>query len=393
MDLPEWQGFVTPEVAAARVTTTTLDPMQMYLSRPSSTTLEPSLSEMVKPLLPYIIVAVSAVGLMCIAAIFLYLGCKHVRAIRKSVIGPSRLLSIFRSDPVSVFVPSSTLPKDLPDKLPLPKVRPWQEVEAERADRAACAALGTAVRAAEQHGPNNTGAVPGSSALREEVPLRRAIAAVRERGLQDSGRNAELISRGERWLGTLEAERSLLAATEAARPLLQVVGQRMTMPPLPGAPWQATAACRREEGEIQRAAWQKVELLGKALQAARAEGASDVLLRQAAELLAQLVARTPELPADRCVLDPEGDGLRLLPMGMQRAVWLQTGDPYLFSPESKSVGELGESLPPREQLGGVSVDDSRPVCAEYGSGVRAEQEGDVRGDMSRRNGATPSRSA
>ena len=39
---------------------------------------------------------------------------------------------------------------------------------------------------------------------------------------------------------------------------------------------------------------------------------------QAEELLKALVARTHELPADRCVLDPDGSGVKLLPRGQHR---------------------------------------------------------------------------
>ena len=69
---------------------------------------------------------------------------------------------------------------------------------------------------------------------------------------------------------------------------------------------------------------------------------------KAEALLASLVARTHELPSDRCVLDPDGEGrpflflwrtsscpsthagIKLLPKGHQRAVWPVTGTDSLF---------------------------------------------------------------
>lgn len=368
LDLPEWHGRLTPDAAAAAAasaTTTTLDPVQVLLSMKESTTYEPSIGERVKPLLPFIISGMVCMGAASVVAICMLLGGQHVKKVSSTTLGTSRIFAFYHKDPVLVFAPSGEIPKHKCDEVTFPTVRPSWEIEAERLDNAAREGLEEAARAARQLGPNNLAAVPGAATPREAAPLRQAIAAVRERNLHHEPNNAELIRFGEQWLRTLDAERALSAALQEARPALNVVGKRMTTPPVSGQPWQATTMGRAAEGEIQRAAWHKVELLREALKVARTEGAYTVLVKQASELLADLVARTPELPADRCVLDPEGDGLKLLPMGSQRAVWLETGDTYIYQPESKTAGALGEPLPARELLGEVGVDEKRPVCADF----------------------------
>merc|ERR1719436_876769 len=105
-----------------------------------------------------------------------------------------------------------------------------------------------------------------------------------------------------------------------------------------------------------------VEELREALKVAKEEGANLSLIENTAQLYHQLVAQKRELPAECCVLDPEGEGIKLLPMGTKRAVWT-TGEVYTYNVDTGAAGEVGDPLPPAEQLASVSVDDARPICA------------------------------
>jgi len=228
-------------------------------------------------------------------------------------------------------------------------------------------ALKKAVFDLEQRGFNNLCVRASAPPPREEAPLREAIDRVRLRGLQDHDNNAQLIKSGERWLRTLEVERYLANSVESCQPVLRNLYEKAqwTGPAVAGTPWQCTNYGREMEGTYRTSAWKRTEELAEAIKAAKVEKASDQLLLEASKLLAQLVARTKELPSDRCVLDPEGEGIRLLPMGKQRAVWKYTGDVYMYEQQAEQGGNLGDAPPPRAELGTVSVDEARPVCAEF----------------------------
>lgn len=213
-------------------------------------------------------------------------------------------------------------------------------------------------------GARNLATGVDSPPMREEEQLRVAIETVRLRSLEETGRNVDLLEKADRWLRTVDAERSLARATAAARPDLEVVGETRLMAHLPGMPWTSSQTGMLVEGEARRQIWGRVERLAEALKEARTQNASSIQLMRSQELLSQLIARMPELPSDRCVLDPEGEGIRLLPMGKHRAILPTTGANYTYEPKAEH-GDDVDDLPPREELGTTDVDDARPVCADF----------------------------
>jgi len=353
LGLPEWQGLLTPELIASRVTTTTVDPVDVYLAQQASTSYEPSIADKVQPFLPLIVAAISCLGLGISFGICVYFGRGHVAAVVGFRLGTTRFLNVYSADPVSVFKATGEMRKHKSDEVTFPDPRKWQEAEAKRRDAAACEALEAAVTRARARGPNNLATSPVDAVPEEDVAkMRQAIAGVRDRGLQDSPGNKELIAFASQWLKTLEAERVLAAALEEARPMLHVIGRR-------------TGIGHEEDAALRASAWHQVDTLREALRTAESENTYKVQLQHGKQLLSELVARAPELPVDRCILDPEGDGLRLLPKGSRRAVWMATGDSYLHRPGDGTAGEIGEPPPAPEMLGDVSVDEARPVCAEF----------------------------
>jgi hypothetical protein len=363
--LSEWVGEPTPEMLLKWATTTSLDPYLAFLAGAPTTTFAPSTAEQVKDVVWVVTALVGTSAAVCFFILCLYLGNINISTIRKLLIGPSRLFSIYGSDPASVFLPSGNIPRDKRREAPLPPLRPQSEIEAERLDAEACKMLEDRWTAASFRGFRHLVRYAGQPELTEAEPLRNAITWIRSRGLQNQTRNAEIIRTGEKWLATLEAEAELQTVTEAARPDLRWTAQtRLTQGPVEGKPWIATTLGKVTDGQIRKEGWKHIEDLREAIQVASNRDVSDVILTQAQNLLTELIARTPELPADRCVLDPEGDGIKLLPKGQQRAIWSLTGDVYCYDVESAKAGELDEA-PPRELLGEVGVDDARPVCAEW----------------------------
>eukprot|EP00438_Fugacium_kawagutii_P022773 Skav228478 [mRNA] locus=scaffold1092:12191:19188:- [translate_table: standard] len=114
---------------------------------------------------------------------------------------------------------------------------------------------------------------------------------------------------------------------------------------------------------VRKAGWKHIEDLRAAVQAAKSQDISESHMHQAEELLAALVARTHELPADRCVLDPDGEGVKLLPKGHNRAVWPITGA-EISTPSSTFTREMGDMSVPKDILGDAAIDDARPVTVE-----------------------------
>eukprot|EP00933_Yihiella_yeosuensis_P051202 TRINITY_DN49072_c0_g1_i1.p1 TRINITY_DN49072_c0_g1~~TRINITY_DN49072_c0_g1_i1.p1 ORF type:complete len:727 (+),score=81.12 TRINITY_DN49072_c0_g1_i1:43-2223(+) len=365
MQLPEWIGLLSPEMEAAKAPTTTPGPYEIFLSKLPTTTPGPSIVEQIRGAVPFMQTFVIIGGGVCIAMACLYVGRTHTTIIKKTVLGVSRVLSIYKSDPVSVFPASGNLPRDKKREAPLPPLRPQAEIEAEQADLRAAATLKEAWLDAMRYGMRHVVTHTGMWPLPEIEPLKQAISAARYRGIEDNLEVAANIEAGERWMCVMEAEYALVKATEESKPELFRVGMRkMTESPNPGMPWQATTLGRLTESEDRKASWTQLERLAAALQAAKGTGASERLVRDAKNLYSELVARTRDLPSDRCVLDPEGEGIKLLPMGHQRAVWTTSGEAYMYNARNCEAGELDE-MPPREMLGDVAVDDARPVCAEY----------------------------
>lgn len=367
MDLPEWHGLATPAVIAARVTTTTLDPLSEALMMDISTSPKLSTAEQLTEYFPLIIAALSLGGCASLLLIIMFLGREQIKSMGSAMNATSRLMAFYKSDPIEVYMPSGEMPKSKSREAPLPPLRPWHEIEKERADLACNQGLENAISAINQRGPRGLCLTVGDSGPVEEAPLRMAMRSIRERKLDGEGKNAQYLAKGEKWLATLAAERALVAAAHTARPELDVIGKTMTQSPLVGAPWLTTTVGRTVEGEIQRASWQKIEHLTEVIRVAASTDASDMLVKQALELRSALIARTPELPSDRCVLDPEGEGIKLLPMGKQRAVWTfsNSGDTYVYDSQTRQAAPLEEPPPPRAQLGDVGVDEARPVCAEW----------------------------
>jgi len=366
LELPEWRGRATPEMLRKWATTTTLDAYQEFLQNAPTTTLPGSFAEEMKEELNIALIIGGIVGAVLICCSCYAMGFINVKNVRNVLMGPARLLTIYHTDPVSVFVPTGNLPRDKKREAPLPPARTKAELEEERRDNEACAALEDAWTAAILRGSRHLVRFAGQDEPPEAARLRHATALVRSRGLEGKGKNMEYIQNAEKWLGVLDAEYLLVNATEEARPDLRWTAQtRNTQAPVKTVPWHATTMGRIAEGEVRKEGWKHIEELRSAIQEASQHDISEVILYQARQLLTELIARTPELPADRCVLDPEGEGIKLLPKGQHRAVWTLSGDAYNYDSTVHIAGNLGEDSPPKELLGDVNTDESRPVCAEW----------------------------
>lgn len=88
-----------------------------------------------------------------------------------------------------------------------------------------------------------------------------------------------------------------------------------------------------------------------------------MLIDRADSRIAQFVGRTVELPEERCVLDPDGKGLRMLQPGMQRAT-----DPYSGEAYTWNVSTYSACYMQRDGLGEVDTDATRPLCAAFVAG-------------------------
>jgi hypothetical protein len=207
----------------------------------------------------------------------------------------------------------------------------------------------------------------GMGPRKQAANIRAAVADVRARGLQEEGNNPELIEEGLKWCDILSYEIGIVEALEKAFPSLTVDFSHLTTPPVAGAPWKGTTVGHAVDCDERRKVWKTIEELMTAIKIAENGGASTGLTESGHELLNTLIARTPELPADRCVLDPEGKGVRVLPEGRQRGLWRHTGEAYLYAPDkANSATEVNDfELPPGENLVGTSVAPARPVCASY----------------------------
>eukprot|EP00931_Biecheleriopsis_adriatica_P048029 TRINITY_DN27736_c0_g1_i1.p1 TRINITY_DN27736_c0_g1~~TRINITY_DN27736_c0_g1_i1.p1 ORF type:complete len:719 (+),score=94.39 TRINITY_DN27736_c0_g1_i1:54-2210(+) len=373
LELEEWRGKPNPEMLRRWATTTTMDAYQQFLQRAPTTTIPPSVAQQISEFAWIGIAAFIIAGGVFFVLSCMYMTRTNMAKIRKVVLGPGRLFSVYKSDPVSVFLPSGDLPRDKNRERPLPPVKTAQEMEAERLDAEACAHLEAAWNAALMKGVKHLVHYAGQAEPPQATPLRAAMTKVRARGLSETGKNQEYLQNGDKWLATLEVETMLINTTEEAKPDLRWTAQsRLTDPPIVGKPWAATTMCKIAEGEVRREGWKHIEELRQAIQMAGKMEISPALLEQAKAVLKELIARTPELPSDRCVLDPEGEGIKLLPKGQTRAIWSLTGDAYTYDQQSRQADELDAPLPPRNLLGDVDVDEARPVCAEWAKHARCK---------------------
>jgi len=95
LDMPEWQGRLTPDVAASRVTTTTLDAVQVFLAQQASTSYEPSIAEKVQPFLPLIIAGIGSLGTAISIGICVHFGRGHVASVLGSRLGTTRFFNVY----------------------------------------------------------------------------------------------------------------------------------------------------------------------------------------------------------------------------------------------------------------------------------------------------------
>jgi len=363
-DLPEWHGRLTPDAAILRITTTSLSALEIYNAKLFTTTIPPSIKEALADVWPWFLVLIGVLGLVASVVVCVCLARQPHENMGGMLFGVAKTMVAYRANRVMAYAPSGNVPYDK-GRERLPYSKSGEEVEAERTAAEATIALHAASEACHRVGRSNL--VSGREPLgpvRAEAGIRAAIAKVREQQLQMSGRNLELIEEGEQWLRTLEVERELLQMVEAARPDLETVGQRVK-PLSNGAPWTSTRVGQTAGEAMKVSTWHRVEMLTESLKRAKEVGAGDALVKDASTLLAGIVARVKDLPADRCVLDPGGEGVKLLPQGTQRAVYLTTGDPYLYRPDAGTADDAGDLGLPREELGDVSVDEARAVCAEF----------------------------
>lgn len=386
--LQEWTGELTPKLIQQLVTTTTMDPIEALLIEQGkvTTTISPGPSKVLENVVPIILAVVVAAGCCGGIIMFVYLSNTSFSRVIRSRVGVPRMLAKLKHSEVTKYSPEKP---PAYHQEPLPPLICKHEVAKQRADRAAMKELQEAVEGVERMMPKerNMYVHPGCDIPEQEIVLQKAIAKIGERGLQKRGKNPAFLLRGDQWLRSIHAERNLLRVAAEAKPLYGNLSEQETRPPaeghLPhfisyfspseatrkgpqreGRPWLATSIGKAAEDQAQRSKFDKVEELGEALKVAKAEGANKHWVEKTELLYSTLIAQVHELPSERCVLDPEGDGVKLLPVGTNRAVWV-TGEVYTFNAETGEADELGEPPPPSEHLGAVSVDDARPVCAEF----------------------------
>lgn len=360
-NLSEWRGYLTPSAVIRRVTTTTMDPLLRVGLKSRTTTTVRSAAKEVEDQLPLIIVICSGAGAFLLAMIFACLCFGNYKSVMRRVTGAPRLLRSAWADPVHVFRQIT-----VPDGPPLPPMKTAAEVQKELGDERARAALKSAVAAAYRRGCYGFVAFHGCAPPVEEAPLIHAMREAQNWGVHDIGDSVDLMEKGEAWLRTLNAERALVKAASEAAPGLTAMQNKINVKNHP-VPWLSTQWGQRVEGDIKDEGWSAIEDLGEALRYAAEAGADVHLIKKKSNLLAELVARTRELPQDRCVLDPDGVGLKLLPKGHMRALKGETGDPYIYNKDTRISSDV-EEPPPRDVLFDVDPDPARPVCADFASG-------------------------
>jgi len=346
-----------------------LEEYRLWLDRnvPKATTTPTSWGEDAMPFLPYLIALIFLLGCSGSITACIIFGGDTWKIFMKALFGKERFLALYKMDVVHKFSPAE-FEREWDDLPPRPDL---SDIARRKADAAAGKALEDACRAAFAQGRASLVSVhwaTGFGPRKEAAAVRHAVMVVRARGLEEEEENARLIEEGENWCDNLEREINLIEAMEMAFPSLTVDFRNLTKPPLPGAPWAGTTVGHTIDCDKRREVWGQIEELNQAIKIATDGGVSDGMLGQGRQLLHELVARTPELPADRCVLDPGGKGVKVLPKGTQRALWYHTGDSYLYEPETerKDGNELNNfELTPNDNLVDTSVDPCRPVCATF----------------------------
>mmetsp|Transcript_40207 Transcript_40207/g.63840 ORF Transcript_40207/g.63840 Transcript_40207/m.63840 type:complete len:740 (+) Transcript_40207:74-2293(+) len=364
--LPEWVGKVNPLVPAYVGPATTMNPIEYagWLSRQTQPPTEPeSWGDGIMPYMLWIALPTAATFVICACCVVYMFGFRASSRVMKELFGPSRFLTLFQQDVVHVYKPDEK-PKESP---PLPPKISDEEILRRLANAAACESLESACQAAFRFGRShlvNVHFSQGYGPVEEARALEQAISVVYDRHLQDVGRNRQLLEDGDIFIKTFKNETMLVNSMEKAFPILEIDWRSLAAAPVPGKPWKGTTVGNMALCSQRNAAWKIIEDLTTDIKTAREGHASHGLVSEAQKLVADLVARTPELPADRCVLDPEGHGVKLLPQGKQRALWIHTGETYMYDSSTQEAGELEDfDLAAGEELGGVSVDPCRPVCA------------------------------
>ncbi|CAE7616163.1 MAP1D [Symbiodinium pilosum] len=325
LELPEWIGQFTPDMAELMRSTTTLDAYSQFLESLGTTSRAPSLAQQIGDYAWAGSAVLIAIGLTCSCLACYYMGVINATHIRKVVLGPARLLNAYHADPVTIFA-SGNMPRDKKREAPLPPMRPAHEIEEERKDNEACAALEDAWDIATLKGMRHL-----VSKANDPDPFQATL-------LRFVGKNSDRESEA------MDCNDNVQDGRERG------------------------AVC-----EVRNSGWKHIEDLRAAVQAAKFQDISESHMKEAQALLAALVARTHELPSDRCVLDPDGKGIKLLPKGQQRAVWHITGDAYTFEQGSSQGGDMGVDIsPPKDLLGDAAVDDARPVCAQWAKSSRCK---------------------
>ena len=195
LELPEWVGMLPAAWINAVEETTTLDPYQQFLNSLRTTTGGPSFAQQVADYAWAGSAVLVAIGLTCSCLACYYMGLINLSYMRKAL-GTARLLNIYHSDPVT-FLASGNLPRNKKREAPLPPLRPRREIEEERKDKEAMAALHDAWDLATLKGMRHlVNQATDPDPLQAKL-LKDAMKIARARGLQARAEVSELIDKGE----------------------------------------------------------------------------------------------------------------------------------------------------------------------------------------------------
>lgn len=367
MELSEWLGIANAgmRMPNAEETTTT-----MYRFSEITTTKGTQFGAVIRDQIAWFLIALGVIGGFVSVIVCTFVVREHYRRTDGIMFGPSRMQAIMKGNNVVSFKPTGASKYAKKLNAPLPDLLDPVVEEAKRIDAETTHEMQAAVRNAyaigQQHLVHDVGAPPPLP----EAPLRQAISTFRARpGLKGRAGSEvwEELVRGERWLRIVDAERTIVGVIAGVRPDLRDGGRGFySENPLAGAkPWRTTFEGRILEGSVKVNRWERIESLAEAIRVAKESSASDGLVAEAQGVYAELVARTRELPADRCVIDPAGNGVKLLPRGERRAIYGRTGEVYTYEAGAAEGHSTEDSMPHPSLLGDVDVDPCRPVCANF----------------------------